>query len=144
MVIPSTRKNNDGSSIRTRSPPSPSSPSSPSSTNSTTFSRLCHLVIVVVVATSIIYYWCANTSFTNADRSSSGTRNRNTIIRYNEDTKVSILECPAERTLTINEATSSLKGFIDTTLRALSHASREPETTVLLSTLLQIMTNTSR
>lgn len=122
MVIPSTRKNNDGSSIRTRSPPSASSASS---TNSTTFSRLCHLVIVVAVATSIIYYWCANTSFTNADRSSSGTRNRNTIIRYNEDTKVSILECPAERTLTINEATSSLKGFINTTLHALSHASRD-------------------
>ena len=82
------------------------------------------ITIVSAVAASIIYYRCGIAS-SNAQLSSErGTSN--TIVRHhmsNQDIKVLIQECPTNRTLAINEATSSLESFIIATLHSLSQAS---------------------
>ncbi len=107
MLIPPTRRNDPTTSLFT-------------SSRGRKF-----ITIVSAVAASIIYYRRGIPSSNAAQlRSERGTSN--TIVRHrmsNQDIKVLIQECPANRRLAINEATSSLEGFINATLHSLSQAS---------------------
>ena len=106
MLIPPTRRNG------------------PTTSSFTSSRGRKFITIVSAVAASIIYYRCGIASSYVRQRSERGTSN--TIVRHrmsNQDNKVLIQECPANRTLAINEATSSLEGFINATLHSLSQAS---------------------
>lgn len=90
----------------------------------------CNYAAAAATAIVLLLAWQTKTlvSITSHTHYSSGSQSSTSTtihLMSNEDRKAMIQECPEVRTLTINEATYSLKGFINMTLHALSHASND-------------------
>lgn len=117
-------KNKNKGSTRSYSPAVASSPCS----------YYYRLLIKVAATTGIIIFLTHHvfSSFPAHHNDGSGGSTTSTTIHHSytmsgEEIKHMIQECPPERTLTVKKATSSssLKDFINATLRSLSHASKD-------------------